>query len=34
MNAVQEMRRDAKKHGELKSNDQIKVTDKHVLHHH
>lgn len=29
MNAVQEMRRDAKKHGELKSNDQIKVTDKH-----
>ena len=29
MNAVQTMRRDAKKHGELKSNDQIKVTDKH-----
>lgn len=29
MNAIQEMRRDAKKHGTLKSNDQIKVTDKH-----
>jgi hypothetical protein len=29
MNAIQEMRREAKKHGTLKSNDQIKVTDKH-----
>jgi Protein of unknown function (DUF3300) len=29
MNAIQEMRRQAKKHGELKSNDQIKVIDKH-----
>jgi uncharacterized membrane protein YgcG len=28
MNAIQEMRRDAKKHGALKSNDQIKVIDK------
>jgi len=29
MNAIQEMRRQAKKHGTLKSNDQIKVEDKH-----
>jgi Protein of unknown function (DUF3300) len=29
MNAIQEMRREAKKHGALKSNDQIKVIDKH-----
>lgn len=29
MNAIQEMRREAKKHGTLKSNNQIKVTDKH-----
>ena len=29
MNAIQELRREAKKHGTLKSNDQIKVTDKH-----
>jgi Protein of unknown function (DUF3300) len=29
MNAIQEMRRQAKKHGMLKSNDQIKVEDKH-----
>jgi len=29
MNAIQDMRREAKKHGVLKSNDQIKVTDKH-----
>jgi uncharacterized membrane protein YgcG len=29
MNAIQEMRREAKKHGTLKSNDQIKVEDKH-----
>jgi len=29
MNAIQEMRREAKKHRTLKSNDQIKVTDKH-----
>ncbi len=29
MDAIQEMRRDAKKHGTLKSNDQIKVVDKH-----
>src|ERR1700677_2402656 len=29
MNAIQEMRREAKKHKTLKSNDQIKVTDKH-----
>ena len=29
MNSIQEMRRQAKKHGTLKSNDQIKVEDKH-----
>jgi uncharacterized membrane protein YgcG len=29
MNAIQEMRRQAKKHGTLKSNDHIKVEDKH-----
>src|SRR5579862_4931071 len=29
MDAIQVMRRDAKKEGRLKSNDQIKVTDKH-----
>ena len=29
MNAIQQMRREAKKHGTLKSNDQIKVEDKH-----
>src|SRR5580658_2738239 len=29
MNSIQEMRREAKKHGALKSNDQIKVIDKH-----
>jgi len=29
MNAIQEMRREAKRHKTLKSNDQIKVTDKH-----
>src|SRR5271156_4251590 len=28
MNAIQEMRREARKHGALKSNDQIKVVDK------
>lgn len=28
MNAIQEMRQQAKKHGQLKSNDQIKVQDK------
>lgn len=29
MNAIQEMRREAKKHGALKNNDRIKVIDKH-----
>jgi hypothetical protein len=29
MDAIQAMRRDAKKEGKLKTNDQIKVTDKH-----